>query len=98
MKTATLTQKLNKNPHVGAAAVELLAVNLKHGPDAGDEYGAEAGPVLERCCAQFGLPADERTHTRKQQELDDAVSDAIPDLAEKMERALVSARLLSKRN
>jgi hypothetical protein len=92
MATTTIKQA-SKNPHVQAAAVELLAVNLKHA-DITDEYGEEAGEVLTRCLSQMGLPSSDQKLTPKQQTLDDAVTEAIQGLCNKMEAALVKARLL----
>lgn len=88
--------KIQTNPHVEAAAIEMLAVNLKHG-DATDEYGEEAGQVITRCFSRMGLPDPEHL-TIKQLARHDVVMDEILERAHKMERALLRARLVSKHN
>jgi hypothetical protein len=88
----TQITKIQTNPHVEAAAIEMLAVNLKHG-DATDEYGEEAGQVITRCHSRMGLP-----DSAKQLARHGVVMDAILERAVKMERALIRARLVSKHN
>jgi hypothetical protein len=66
--------------------------------DATDEYGEEADEVLTRCSVLMGLPSDPHKLTPKQRVLDDTVTEAVQQMADKMERTLVAARLLSKRN
>jgi|HubBroStandDraft_6_1064221.scaffolds.fasta_scaffold283917_3 hypothetical protein len=88
--------KLHTNPHVEAATIQMLAVNLKH-EDATDEYGEVAGQIIDRCWSLMGLP-DPEDLTVKQLARHDAVMEAILDRAFKMERALTRARLVSKHN
>jgi len=91
--SAITIKSARKNPHVQAAAVELLAVYLKHA-DNTDEYAEEAGEVLTRCFSRMGLPSSDQKLTPKQQTLDDTVTEAIQGLFWAMEAALVKARLL----
>jgi len=91
----TRITKLQTNPHVQAAAIEMLAVNLKHGDT--DEYGDEAAQVIARCYSRMGLP-DTEDLTIKQLARHDAAMEAILGRADKMERALIRARLVSKHN
>jgi hypothetical protein len=101
MASTSLVQKIRKNPHVQFATVALLAVNVKYGKEGGsDEYGEEAGPVLEACERRMGLPEETLNNewmTPEQQLVKDTVEDEVMELAFRMERTLVKAGLLSKR-
>jgi hypothetical protein len=90
--------ELHTNPHVEAAAIEMLAVNLKY-PDVTDdeEHAKAASQIIDRCWSLMGLP-DPEDLTIKQVARHDAAMQAILDRAFKMERALIRARLVSKHN
>jgi methionyl-tRNA formyltransferase len=76
---------------VQLAAVELLAVNLKHA-DVTDKYREEAGQILIRCFSQMENPE----LTREQRLTREAtLAERIRRLSAQMEAALVKARLLS---
>jgi len=92
----TQITKLDTNPHIEAAAIALLAVNLKH-QDVTDEYGDEASQVIDGCYSLMGLQSRDGL-TAKQQGRLDAVMEMIQGKALKMERVLRSARLVSKRD
>jgi hypothetical protein len=86
-----LVPKHSKSPLVQFAAVELLAVNLKHA-DVTDKYREEAGQVFTRCLSRMEDPE----LTREQRLTREAtLTAAIRGLSAQMEAALVKARLLS---
>jgi len=87
----TKVPKHSKSPLVQLAAVELLAVNLKHA-DVTDEYRKAAGQVFTRCHSQMEAPelTREQRLTRE-----DRLTESIRRLSAQMEAALVKARLLS---
>jgi len=93
MASAFLVRKIRKNPWVQLAAVEILAVNVKHEEDMSDEYKQEAGSVLKTFEKRMRL----EWVTPKKRAMD-AAHNEIAELAQKMERALVNAGLLSRDN
>jgi hypothetical protein len=87
---------LRTNKHVQTAVVEVFALNRTHpgAEDANDEYGEAAGGCVSRCYSRLGLDSSDGKLTRKQMARQDAVMEAILTGADRMEAALVKARLL----
>ena len=88
MASASVVRKIRGNMWVQLAAVEMMVVNLKHDEDGSPEYKAAARQVFDICKRRLGLDARELKVTY----------DEIAELAQKMERALVNAGLLSRDN
>ncbi|HXM95755.1 MAG TPA: hypothetical protein VOA64_16135 [Candidatus Dormibacteraeota bacterium] len=90
--------QIKKNPQIQGAAVALLALNLEY-PKVTDKWGDKSGQVINDCVSRLGLPDPEvQKLTPRQEARDVAVFEAIWRTANKMQAALVRARLLSKRN
>jgi hypothetical protein len=84
-KQKRIDAELRKNPIVQAAAVARLAVGLKYTDDT-DDLNDETYQILTDCLSAMGEAENESLAV--------TLAEMMADLEEKMEAALVKARLL----
>jgi hypothetical protein len=86
-KQKRIDAQLRKNPHVQAAAIAHLTVEVEYTGDEDDEdeFSERSGEALTRCLSLMGFSSS-----------NDAVTEAILELSTKMRAALIKARLLSR--